>query len=116
MRHVLARSCRFAAPHSSPSLSRSLPAVISTRADGITRGPAMALDRGAMLNFLSYQNRTASPAAPLLFVLFVTLQLLLLWVFIRFAFRATWEQQVAAGARAIALTGIVCSLCLCFAE
>ncbi len=68
------------------------------------------------LNFLSYQNRTASRAAPLLFVLFVTLQLLLLWMFIRFAFRATWEQQVAAGAGAIAVTGIVCSVCLCFGE
>jgi hypothetical protein len=51
-----------------------------------------------------------------LFGVFVALQLGLLLAFIRACFRATWDQQVAAGPGALATTVIVCNLALCFGE
>jgi len=68
------------------------------------------------LNFLSYENRTASRAAPALFAAFVGIQLALVLVFIRYVFRATWEQHVASGWAAIVLTCLVCNVLLCFGE
>jgi len=76
--------------------------------------PARAARR--TLNLLGYERRTATPAAPLLFALFVGLQLALLLAFIRFAFRSTWEQHLAAGWGAIVLTCLACNLALCFGE
>jgi hypothetical protein len=68
------------------------------------------------LNFLSYRSRTATRAAPLLFTAFVAFQLALLLAFVRHAFRPTWEQHLASGPVAIVLTGVACSLVLCFGE
>ncbi len=68
------------------------------------------------LNFLSYENRAASRLAPLYFGLFVAAQLILLLAFIRYAFGPTWDQHVAAGWSAMLVTGLVCSLVLCFGE
>jgi hemolysin III len=68
------------------------------------------------LNFLSYENRRSSRAAPALFVAFVGLQLLLLLIAIRWLFRPTWDQHVASGWAAITVTCLVCSLLLCFGE
>ena len=68
------------------------------------------------LNFLSFENRTNTRAAPILFALFVAAQLATLLAGIRYFFRATWEQQVSSGAEAIVLTCLVCNLVLCFGE
>lgn len=68
------------------------------------------------LNFLSFGNRTATRAAPLLFAAFIALQLAALLAFIRCVFRSTWDQHVAAGPLAIVLTCLVCNLMLCFGE
>ena len=54
------------------------------------------------LNFLSYQSRARNRAAPLLFALWVALQLTSLatgWC--ACAFRDTWDQHVASGGGAI---------------
>jgi len=68
------------------------------------------------LNFLSYENRTASRAAPLLFALFIACQLALLLGFIRYAFRPTWNEQLASGFGTIVLACLSCNLVLCFGE
>lgn len=68
------------------------------------------------LNFLSFENRTASRLAPLYFALFVAGQLALLLAFIRVAFKPTWEQHVHAGPAAIVVTLLICSVVLCFGE
>jgi hemolysin III len=68
------------------------------------------------LNFLSFENRTASRLAPLYFALFVAGQLAALLSFIRYAFRPTWDQHVQAGVGAMVATLLVCSLVLCFGE
>ncbi len=68
------------------------------------------------LNFLSYENRTNHPAAPLLFALFIAAQLAGLLAGVRYFFRPTWDQQVTSGPGAIASTCLVCNLVLCFGE
>lgn len=68
------------------------------------------------LNFLSYENRTATRAAPLLFGLFIAGQLALVWTFIWYVFTPTWQAHLAAGPRAIVLTCLLCNLALCFGE
>jgi sterol desaturase/sphingolipid hydroxylase (fatty acid hydroxylase superfamily) len=68
------------------------------------------------LNFLSFENRAATALAPLLFAAFVVGQLVILLAVIRFFFRPTWDQQVAAGPMAIVGTALVCGLVCCFAE
>ncbi len=68
------------------------------------------------LNFLSYDNRTGRRGASIRFAAFVSLQLLILLAFIRYAFRPTWDQHMASGWRAIVLTYLVCSVVLCFGE
>lgn len=68
------------------------------------------------LNFLSFENRTASRLAPVYFALFVGGQLATLLLFIRYAFRPTWNQHVLAGPGAMVATFLTCSLLLCFGE
>ncbi|ODS52078.1 MAG: hypothetical protein ABS36_18140 [Acidobacteria bacterium SCN 69-37] len=68
------------------------------------------------LNFLAYENRTATRWAPLYFGLFVAVQLAVVLLFVRYAFRPTWDQHVAAGVGAMVVTGLVCSLVMCFGE
>lgn len=68
------------------------------------------------LNFLSFENRSRYRASPLLFALFIALQLVLLFTVIRYFFRFTWDQQLSAGWRAIVLTTLACNLLLCFGE
>jgi len=72
--------------------------------------------RPCTLNFLSFENRTNNPAAPLLFALFVFGQLALLLAFIRYFFRPTWNHHLASGPGVIVLTALACSLVLCFGE
>lgn len=79
-------------------------------------GPVAPKANLRSLNFLSYENRTATRWAPVLFALFITLQLGALLAFIRYFFRPTWDQHVAAGPVAIIVTGLVCSAVLCFGE
>jgi hemolysin III len=50
------------------------------------------------------------------FAALVAAHLALLYAFVSYAFRPTWDQHVASGPLAIAVTGIVCSLVLCFGE
>jgi hypothetical protein len=68
------------------------------------------------LNFLSFENRAATRLAPLLFAAFVALQLFAVLAFVRFFFRSTWDQHLAAGPLAIVGTFMICSLVLCFGE
>ncbi len=68
------------------------------------------------LNFLSFESRTRHSAALLWFAAFIALQLLAVFALVRYFFRSTWDQQVSAGIGAIVLTGLVCSLLLCFGE
>lgn len=68
------------------------------------------------LNFLSFENRTRYRASPLLFALFIALQLTVLFAGIRYFFRYTWDQQLSAGAWAIVMTILACNLLLCFGE
>jgi hemolysin III len=68
------------------------------------------------LNFLSYENRTRNPAAPLLFAVFIALQLAVLLACVRYFFRSTWDQHLSSGIWAIVLTGLICSLVICFGE
>ena len=68
------------------------------------------------LNFLSFENRTASRLAPLYFALFVAGQLAALLAFIRHVFRPTWNQHLQSGAAAMVTTLVTCSLVLCFGE
>lgn len=68
------------------------------------------------LNFLSFENRSASRLAPVYFGLFVAAQLALLFAFIRFVFPSLWAQQVGASWALILGTGLVCSLIMCFGE
>ena len=68
------------------------------------------------LNFLTFENRTATRWAPLLFALFILVQLGTLLACIRFFFPSTWDRQVAAGPTAILVTCLACNLVLCFGE
>jgi len=68
------------------------------------------------LNLLSYENRTASRAAPVWFAVFVGVQLAALLAFIRQWFRPTWDQHMDSGWAAIVLTCLACSVVLCFGE
>lgn len=68
------------------------------------------------LNFLSYENRTATRAAPLLFGLFIASQLAAVWTFIWYFFNPTWSAHLAAGPAAIAVTFLLCSVVLCIGE
>ena len=68
------------------------------------------------LNFLSFENRSASKLAPLYFGLFVACQLALLFVAIRLLFPGVWSQQVSAGVGPIVATFLACSLVMCFGE
>lgn len=68
------------------------------------------------LNFLSFENRTATRLAPLLFATFVAVQLFAVLAVIRYFFRPTWDQHLAAGPLALMVTFITCSLVLCFGE
>jgi hemolysin III len=72
--------------------------------------------RLSTLNFLSFESRAKHPAAPLWFGLFIALQLVAVFAFVRYFFRPTWDQQVASGFLAIGLTLLVCSVLLCFSE
>ena len=66
-----------------------------------------------MLNFLSYESRARNRAAPVLFALWIALQLVAVYALVRLGFRDTWDQHVAAGAGAMVLTGLVCGLVMC---
>lgn len=68
------------------------------------------------LNVLSFESRTRQSAAFLWFAAFIALQLLALFALVRYFFRPTWDQQVSSGFWAIVLTGLLCSLLLCFGE
>ena len=68
------------------------------------------------LNVLSFESRTRHSAAFLWFAAFIALQLLALFALVRYFFRPTWDQQVSSGFWAIVLTGLLCSLLLCFGE
>jgi hypothetical protein len=68
------------------------------------------------VNFLSYENRTKHPAAILWFTTFIALQLGALLAFVRYFFRATWDQHVSSGIWALVLTCLVCNLVICFGE
>ncbi len=68
------------------------------------------------LNFLSFESRAATRLAPLWFAVFVALQLFAVWAFVRFFFRPTWDQHLAAGPQAIIVTFLICSVVLCFGE
>jgi hemolysin III len=72
--------------------------------------------RPSRLNFLSFEHQAASRAAPVWFAAFIGGQLALLLAFIRYFFRPTWDAQWASGWTAIVLTGLACSLMLCFGE
>lgn len=68
------------------------------------------------LNFLSYQSRTRNPAAPVLFAVFIALQLAVLLACVRYFFRWTWDQHLSSGIQAIILTCLICNLVICFGE
>ena len=68
------------------------------------------------LNFLSFENRSATRLAPVYFALFVAGQLAVLLAIIRHTFRSTWDQHLQSGALAMAGTFVACSLLLCFGE
>ena len=68
------------------------------------------------LNFLSFENRTASRLAPVYFALFVAGQLAALLAFIRHVFRPTWDQHLQSGAATMVTTLVTCSLVLCFGD
>ena len=70
----------------------------------------------AHLNYLSYENRTKRPAPVLSFALFIGLQLIAVLVCIRYFFPSIWNQHVSSGVWAILLTGLICSLVVCFGE
>ena len=70
----------------------------------------------SFFNFLSYENRSKYPAAPLFFGIFIALQLAAVLLFIRYFFRPTWDQHVAAGFWAIVTTMLVVNVVLCFGE
>ena len=72
--------------------------------------------RLSTLNFLSYESRARNPAAPLLFAVFIALQLAALFACVRYFFRSTWDQHLSSGIWAIVLTCLVCNLVLCFGE
>jgi len=95
-------------------LMRSLPAGV--RSNHALSVPTARRWPSEPLNFLSYESRTATRAAPLLFALFIGGQLALLLAFLRYVFRPTWNQHVASGWGTIVLTCLVCNLALCFGE
>jgi hypothetical protein len=68
------------------------------------------------LNFLSYESRTRNKSAPLLFAVFIALQLAVLLACVRYGFRSTWDQHLSSGILAIGLTCLICNLVLCFGE
>ena len=68
------------------------------------------------LRFMSYENRRATRAAPVLFGLFIVGQLAVLWTCVWYFFNPTWNAQLAAGPPAILATWLLCSLALCFGE
>lgn len=68
------------------------------------------------MSLLSFENRVKYPAAPVLFVAFIGLQLAALLAFVRYFFRPTWEAHLSSGALAIVTTCVACNLVLCFGE
>jgi hypothetical protein len=68
------------------------------------------------LDFLSYKSRTTNPASPLLFAVYIALQLAALLALVRYLFPSIWRQHVSSGVWAIVLTCLVCNLLLCFGE
>jgi hypothetical protein len=78
--------------------------------------PFAEADLRVTLNFLSFESRTANPAAPVLFFLFIAAHLLALFVFLRVAFPWTWQQQLSSGVTGIVLTCLACNLVFCFGE
>lgn len=68
------------------------------------------------LNFLSFESRARHSAALLWFAVFIALQLVAIFALVRHFFRWTWDQHVSSGVWAIVLTGLLCSLLLCFGE
>jgi hemolysin III len=68
------------------------------------------------LNFLSYENRTRNPAAPVLFAVFIALQLAVLLACVRYFFRSTWDQHLSSGIWAIVLTCLICNVVICLVE
>jgi hypothetical protein len=72
--------------------------------------------RVSALNFLAYENRVANRAAPLLFAVFIALQLAAVFAFVRYFFPSTWDRHIASGIWSIVLTCLVCNLLLCFGE
>ena len=83
---------------------------------GLLAAPSPPPSPFRTLNFLSFTSRTARRAAPLWFALFVAGQLGVLWAFIAIVFPGTWAAQTSAGPAAILVTGVVCTLTLCFGE
>jgi hypothetical protein len=68
------------------------------------------------LNFLSFESRTSNPAAPLLFALFIGLQLAIVLGIVRYFFPYTWDQHIASGWQMIVLTSLICSFVFCLGE
>lgn len=68
------------------------------------------------LNFLSFEHRSKNRAAVLFFAAFIALHLVVLFAFVRYFFRPTWDQHVASGVVAIVATCLVVNVVLCFGE
>jgi hemolysin III len=68
------------------------------------------------LNFLSFENRAKNRASPLLFAIFIALHLVVVFAFVRYFFRPTWDAHVASGPWAILATILVCNVVTCFGE
>ena len=68
------------------------------------------------LNFLSFESRAKNRASALLFTAFIAGHLVILWAFVRYAFRSTWDQHLESGIGAILITVLVCHLMMCFGE
>lgn len=67
-------------------------------------------------DFLCFESRTKNRAAPLLFAVFIGLQLAALLTFVRYFYRSTWDLHVSAGIWTTVLTCLICNLVLCFGE
>lgn len=103
-------------PSSDDPETRFTPFLTAAIALDVMARPARPRSNFRSLNFLSFENRTATRAAPLLFALFVALQLTALLGVIRHVFPSTWDQHLAAGPIGIVVTCLACSLMLCFGE
>lgn len=80
------------------------------------RRRAAKRDNMGRLNFLSFEYRSRSHAAPWLFAAFVAGHLVVLYAAIAVLFPWTMQQQLSAGPWDIVLTFLMCSLVFCFGE